>query len=73
MALASAVRGLLTVTADETIPQIVVVDGSRGLHQEYFLKAPLAVLQAMVGLVLLLSCVNVANLMLARGAQSSAR
>jgi predicted permease len=67
---AAAVRATMTVKADETIPRIVLADGRRGLHQsEGSFKAPVNVLMVMVVMVLALACANLANLVLARGAQ----
>ncbi len=66
--LAAAVRGSLTVRPYETTPQIVLVDGARGLHRwDETFKKPVNALLVLVLLVLLLACANVANLMLARG------
>jgi len=68
--LQAAVRGTMTVKPGETIPRLVIGDGSRGNHlSESEFKKPAFVLMTLTGLVLLLACANIANLMLARGAQ----
>ena len=65
--LAAAVRNSLTVRPYESVPQIVMVDGSRGLHLwDQTFKQPLSALLVLVLLVLLLACANIATLMLAR-------
>ena len=65
--LAAAVRNSLTVRPYESVPQIVLVDGARGLHLwDQTFKKPVNALLVLVLFVLLLACANIANLMLAR-------
>ena len=71
VALKSAVHATMTVKAGESVPDLMLKDGSRGMNEaSRNLKQPLLLLMGLVGLVVLLACANMANLMLAR---SSAR
>lgn len=67
VSLRAAVRATMTVKNDSQLPRLLLRDGSRGQNPSLDeMQKPVSVLMTLAGLVLLLACTNLANLLLTR-------
>jgi predicted permease len=67
--LTQVIKSTMTVKPDELLPQLNLQNGSRGMNfAGKHLASPMYVLLALAAVLLLLSCANLANLLLARTA-----